>query len=80
MKKERVDILEVVNAEHRENYLKNFIGKKSTMLVEEKKDMFEGFSLEYIRCYTMDKVEPGEKYNIKFVERYLDGMKVKVVK
>ena len=80
VKKERVDILEVVNAELRENYLKNFIGKKSTMLVEEKKDMYEGFSNEYIRCYTMDKVEPGEKYNIKFYERYLDGMKVKVVK
>jgi len=80
VKKERVDVLEVVNEQLRNNYLDKFIGKKSTMIVEEKKEFYEGFSFEYIRCYVDGNVKPNEKYKIKFLEKYLDGMKVKVVK
>ena len=80
VKKSRVDVLEVLNAQLKNDYLDKFIGKKSTMIVEEKKDLYEGFSLEYIRCYVDGNVTPNEKYNIKFIEKYLDGMKVKVVK
>ena len=79
VKKERVDILEnVVNKLHN-NYLSKFIGKTSTMLVEEKKELFEGFSPEYIRCYLENNVECGKIYNIKFKEIYKDGMIVEII-
>ena len=45
-------------------------------LVEEKKEYFEGFTPEYIRCY-LDEGVCGEICKIKFVEMYKDGMKVK---
>lgn len=80
VKKERVDVLEVLNEQLRNEYLDKFIGKTSKVIVEEKKDMFEGFSYEYIRCYFEEDVEEGKKYKVKFIEKYLDGMKVKVVK
>ena len=51
------------------------------MLVEEKKEFYEGFSPEYIRCYLdSDQVESGEKYKIKFLKPYKDGMKVELCK
>ncbi len=78
VKKARVDILEEVNARNRIKYLSQFIGRESTMLVEEKKEYFEGFSPEYIRCYTSENVESGKEYIIEFVECYQDGMMVKI--
>ena len=80
VKKSRVDILEDVNDKLKNNYLKKFINATSTMLVEEKKDMYEGFSSEYIRCYTDSNVECSFRYEIKFIETYLDGMKVEIIK
>lgn len=80
VKKSRVDILEDVNENLKNNYLKKFINTTSIMLVEEKKDMYEGFSREYIRCYTDTKVVCGSRYEIKFIETYLDGMKVEIIK
>jgi len=77
VKKQRVDIMENVNITLRKNYLAKFVGKSSQMLVEEKKDYFEGFTPEYIRCY-LDHGECGEICKIKFVEMYKDGMKVKI--
>ena len=49
------------------------------MLVEEKKDFWEGFSREYIRCYSGIDLQQGKRYNIEFVEIYKDGMKIKVL-
>ena len=40
------------------------------MLVEEKKEMYEGFSPEYIRCYTNTPVVSGKVYNIIFKEKW----------
>ncbi|MBE5738306.1 MAG: tRNA (N(6)-L-threonylcarbamoyladenosine(37)-C(2))-methylthiotransferase MtaB [Clostridiales bacterium] len=80
IKKDRVDKLEVVNRYNRMNYLSMFVGRESTMLVEEKKEWYEGFSPEYIRCYTDDEVEPGNIYKIKFVDYYREGMVVNVIK
>ena len=81
VKKERVDILEKVNLELRQKYLSQFENKLGTMLVEEKKEFYEGFSPEYIRCYLdSDQVESGAKYKIKFLKPYKDGMKVELCK
>ena len=80
VKKERVDILEEVNKELKANYLNNFVETTGTMLVEEKKTYFEGFSPEYIRCYLdASDIKTGEIYKIKFIEPYLDGMKVELI-
>ena len=80
VKKARVDILEEVNKELKANYLKNFVETTGTMLVEEKKTYFEGFSPEYIRCYLdANDIKTGEIYKIKFIETYLDGMKVELI-
>lgn len=79
IKKHRVDILEEVNIQLKNDYLSQFINKESTVLVEEKKDLYEGFSPEYIRCYVDDDVISGEVYKIKFKEMYLDGMKVEIL-
>ena len=80
VKKERVDILEEENKELKANYLKNFVETSGTMLVEEKKTYFEGFSPEYIRCYLdANDIKTGEIYKIKFIEPYLDGMKVELI-
>lgn len=79
IKKQRVAELEKVNYELKNQYLSKFIGKTSTMLVEEKKLYWEGFSREYIRCYSEENLNQGEIYNIKFVEIYEDGMKVEII-
>lgn len=79
IKKHRVDILEELNIHLKKNYLSQFIDKESTVLVEEKKDLYEGFSPEYIRCYIDNDVISGEVYPIKFKELYLDGMKVELI-
>jgi threonylcarbamoyladenosine tRNA methylthiotransferase MtaB len=78
-KKSRVDVLECVNEKLKYEYLNKFIGRFSTMLAEEQKDMWEGFSREYIRCYSDNDLEQGKIYNIKFIEPYLDGMKVQIL-
>lgn len=80
VKKARLDILEILNEKLKNNYLDNFLNKKSKVIVEEKKELYEGFSTEYIRCYFDEDVIPGKEYKVKFIEKYLDGMKVKVVK
>lgn len=80
IKKSRVDELEKVNLELRKNYLTKFVGKESSVIIEEKKEFYEGFSPEYIRCYVDSEVNPNERYKIKFRELYLDGMKVDIIK
>lgn len=80
IKKKRVDILEEVNKNLSRNYLSQFIGKTSRVIVEEKKEYFEGFSREYIRCYIKENVISGEEYDVQFEELYNDGMKVKIIK
>lgn len=81
IKKDRVDRLEKVNMYNRIQYLSMFVGKVSKMLVEEKKEYFEGFSPEYIRCYAdNDNLISGKEYEIKFVDYYRDGMIVKIIK
>lgn len=80
VKKDRVDRLEIVNQRLKNEYLSKFISKKSKVLVEEKKEFFEGFSPEYIRCYISDEVVSGEIYDIEYLEMFGDGMKVKVIK
>lgn len=80
IKKSRVDELEKVNLELRKNYLTQFVGKESSVIIEEKKEFYEGFSPEYIRCYVDSEVNPNEKYKIKFRELYQDGMKVDIIK
>ena len=79
IKKQRVDELEKVNIELKNIYLSRFLHQTSTMLVEEKKDFWEGFSREYIRCYSGIDLQQGKRYNIEFVEIYKDGMKIKVL-
>ena len=79
IKKQRVDILEQVNAELSRKYLNKFIGKTTTMLAEEKKDYWEGFSREYIRCYCDKNLTDGYIYNVKFTEVYENGLKVEIV-
>lgn len=74
IKKERVDRLEVINEKNKLKYLSQFVGKNTTMLAEEKKDFYEGFSKEYIRCYVDTELKSGEIYTVKFVEPYKDGM------
>ena len=81
IKKDRVDRLEKVNMYNRIQYLSMFVGKVSKMLVEEKKEYFEGFSPEYIRCYAdNDNLISGKEYEIKFIDYYRDGMIVKIIK
>jgi len=80
VKKSRVDKLEEVNIELRQNYLSKFIGKRSQLLIEEKKEFFEGFTPEYIRCYLDEDVECGNIYDIEFMKIYKDGMLVKLTK
>jgi threonylcarbamoyladenosine tRNA methylthiotransferase MtaB len=79
IKKQRVNILEQVNAKLSRKYLTKFIGKTSTMLAEEKKDYWEGFSREYIRCYCDKSLSDGYIYNVKFTEVYENGLKVEIV-
>jgi len=79
VKKQRVDILEAVNEDLKNKYLSKFKNTVSTMLVEEKKDYFEGFSKEYIRCYTDKNVESGVIYKVRFKEIYKDGMMVEII-
>ena len=78
-KKQRVAILEELNKTLKSNYLSKFLGRKGTVLIEEKKTYFEGFSPEYIRCYLDDVVECSHIYDIEFVELFEDGIKVKLV-
>ena len=57
-----------------------YLGKKGSITellkgmkdlsVEEKKDFFEGFTPEYIRCYLNSDVICGEIYNVRFKEIY----------
>lgn len=77
IKKQRVDELDRLNLELKFNYLNQFIGQKSKMLIEEKKEYYEGFSPEYIRCYIEGEQNSGEIVDIEFVELYKDGFKVK---
>lgn len=79
IKKTRVDELEKVNVELKNAYLSQFVGKTSVLLAEEKKVYWEGFSTEYIRCYTTRELESGKLYDIEFVEIMQDGMKVKIL-
>lgn len=79
IKKARVDQLEEVNSRLKINYLSQFLGECSSVIVEEKKDFFEGFSPEYIRCYISDEVVTGERYDIQFTEIFQDGMKAKII-
>ncbi len=78
-KKQRVAILEELNKTLKSNYLSKFLGRKGTVLIEEKKTYFEGFSPEYIRCYLDGDVDCSHVYNIQFVELFEDGIKVKIV-
>lgn len=79
IKKQRVDILEGINDQLKQNYISKFVGRESSVLIEEKKKYYEGFSPEYIRCYVNQNVTPGEVYKIKFIEMYQDGMKVDII-
>ena len=79
IKKYRVDILEEVNARISKKYLSKFIGKTSTMLFEEEKELCEGYSREYIRCYSDKKLCSGYIYDIKFIEIYNGGLKVEII-
>lgn len=80
IKKRRVDELELINTMLKNNYLSKFINIKSTMLAEEKKEFWEGFSREYIRCYSEDKLQQGKLYRVEFVSLFQDGLKVKILK
>lgn len=81
IKKERVDRLEKVNMANRIKYLSIFVGTESKMLVEEKKEYYEGFSPEYIRCYAnKENLVSGKEYRIKFVDYFQDGMIVEIIK
>ena len=79
IKKQRVDRLEQVNTKLNHNYLSKFIGKTSTLLVEEKKEFWEGFSREYIRCYSDKNLKDGFVYQVKFTDIYENGLKVEIV-
>lgn len=80
IKKSRVDELEKVNETLKINYLSQFVGKCGSVLIEEKKEYFEGFSPEYIRCYVEGKeLKSGEIYNVEFVKIYKDGMIAKII-
>ena len=79
IKKHRVDILEEVNARLSNRYLSKFIGKTSKMLFEEEKEFNEGYSTEYIRCYSDKKLSSGYVYDVKFTEIYNGGLKVEVI-
>ena len=63
----------------KKQFLEKFIGRESTVIIEEKKEYFEGFSPEYIRCYTDEIVNCGHKYRIRFDSIYDNGMKVKII-
>ena len=79
IKKYRVNTLDEVARTSREKFLKLFVGKESTLLVEEKKGGFyEGFSREYIRCYCNEDLQEGVYYNVKFERLYADGMIVSI--
>lgn len=79
IKKARVDALEMINKELSAEYLNKFVGKTSTFLAEEKKEYFEGFSKEYIRCYYDGDLESGKVYNIRFASIYQNGFKVAII-
>ena len=51
IKKQRVDILEKVNQELSNKYLSKFISARSTMLAEEKKEMWEADKNAYFPHY-----------------------------
>jgi len=79
IKKHRVDILEEINTKLKNEYLTKFIGRESTMIAEEQKTYWEGFSKEYIRCYSNECLEQGKVYNIEFESIFEDGLKVKII-
>lgn len=73
--KEREHQLSSLARKLKEKYLKSFIGKKLSVLIEEKVDnMFTGFSENYIRCYIKDSVPLGEIMSIVVDEIYKDGV------
>ena len=50
------------------------------MLAEEEKDgYFQGFTPNYIRCYSSSSLIPGNIYKIKFIQIYKDGMLVDLI-
>lgn len=79
IKKSRVDALESVNKDLSLKYLSKFVGKQSTFIAEEKKDYWEGFSKEYIRCYSSENLESGKIYNIVFSKIYKNGFLVDII-
>ena len=79
IKKERVDFLEGVNEKLKIRYLSKFTHQTKRVLVEEKKDDFEGFTDNYIRCYIEDDVKCGEFVDVELIELYEDGFKCKKI-
>lgn len=79
IKRARVNELEQVNRDLSREYLSKFLGRESTFLAEEKKECWEGFSREYIRCYYDGELVSGNVYRMKFVSIYENGFKIEIL-
>ncbi len=73
--KAREKRLKLVADELERDYISQFVGKTMEVLIEEqKKDLYNGYSRNYIRVYTAKPVECGECVQLIGKKPYLDGI------
>lgn len=82
VKKERVAILEKVNEQLKNDYIKLSQKTPHSVLIEEKKgDYFIGHTENYIKCYIQEpNLLLNTFVNVKIKSRYLDGAIAEVIK
>lgn len=73
--KAREKRLKLVADELERDYISQFVGKTIEVLIEEqKKDLYNGYSRNYIRVYTANPVKCGECVQLIGKKPYLDGI------
>ena len=73
--KAREKRLKLVADELERDYISQFVGKTMEVLIEEqKKDLYNGYSRNYISVYTAKPVECGECVQLIGKKPYLDGI------
>lgn len=76
-KKERSYDISIIEDKTRNKFMKNQIGKKLSVLFEtksEKEGYMSGYSTNYLRVFTKDKVEDNQIKNVLIIDMDKDGL------
>jgi len=73
--KSRVERLTEIKKELKDAYIEKFLGKRASVLVEEKKgDMNVGYTDNYIRVYIGEKAKIGDIVDVTLTEKFKEGV------